>query len=183
METDNTDNAETTAFPDSQPESLQPKWRRDFPIDIEADEFGARRDFTRFMVLTSLSFVVGQFWIALKTLFRRGGNSPRQRLIAIDEIAVGEARSFFFPTERDPCLLIRASENVFHAYSSECTHLMCPVRPELDRNRLRCPCHEGYFEVETGRPIAGPPRRPLPMIVLEIEGGSIYATGVQVRPS
>lgn len=178
-----TEKSEMARFPDGQPERRQPKWRRDFPIDIEADEFGARRDFTRFMVLTSLSFVVGQFWIALKTLFHRGDRSPRQRLAAIDEIAVGEARSFSYPTERDPCLLIRASENVFYAYSSECTHLMCPVRPELDRNRLRCPCHEGYFNVETGQPTAGPPRRPLPMIVLEIEGGSVFATGVEVRPS
>ena len=25
-----------------------------------------------------------------------------------------------------------------------------------------CPCHHGKFDVETGEPIAGPPRRPLP---------------------
>jgi Rieske Fe-S protein len=178
-----TDNTEKTRFPDAQPEHRQPKWRRDFPIDIEADEFGARRDFTRFMVLTSLSFVVGQFWIALRTLFRRRDAPPRQRLAAVDEIPVGQARAFSYPTERDPCLLIRASESEFYAYSSECTHLMCPVLPELNRNRLRCPCHEGYFEVATGRPVAGPPRRPLPMIALEIERGGVYAVGVEVRPT
>ena len=59
-----------TAFPDGRPESEQPKWRRDFPIDVEADEYGARRDFTKFMVLTSLAFACGQFWIALQSLFR-----------------------------------------------------------------------------------------------------------------
>jgi Rieske Fe-S protein len=31
----------------------------------------------------------------------------------------------------------------------------------------------------TGRPIAGPPQRPLERILIEIRGGDIYATGVQ----
>jgi Rieske Fe-S protein len=178
-----TENADGMRFPNGQPEHLQPKWRRDFPIDIEVDEFGARRDFTRFMVLTSLAFVVGQVWIGLQALFGRREKPPRKRVGAIDEISVGEATGFSYPTDHDPCLLIRASKDLFYAYSSECTHLMCPVRPELDRNCLRCPCHEGYFEVETGRPTAGPPRRPLPKILLQIEGNDIYATGVEVHPS
>ena len=178
-----TESVEATNFPDGQPEHLQPKWRRDFPIDIEADEFGARRDFTRFMVLTSLAFVVGQFWIGVQTLFRRREKGQRQQIATVDKISVGQAISFSYPTDHDPCLLIHASESVFYAYSSECTHLMCPVRPELDRNCLRCPCHEGYFEVETGRPTAGPPRRPLRRILLEIDDGKIYATGVEVRAS
>ena len=35
---------------------------------------------------------------------------------------------------------------------------------------IRCPCHEGYFDLDTGRQIAGPPRRPLPRIMLEVRG-------------
>jgi Rieske Fe-S protein len=58
---------------------------------------------------------------------------------------------------------------------------MCAVRPEMDRDRLHCPCHAGYFDLATGRPIAGPPRRPLPRIVLEQRDGSIYAIGVERR--
>ena len=37
-----------------------PKWRRDFPIDSPQDQYVARRDFMKFMVLTSLAFAVGQ---------------------------------------------------------------------------------------------------------------------------
>jgi Rieske Fe-S protein len=56
------------------------------------------------------------------------------------------------------------------------------VVPELGRGRLRCPCHHGFFEAQDGRPIAGPPRRPLARIVLrEGEDGTIYATGVELR--
>ncbi len=53
-----------TVAPDGRPESEQPDWRRDFPIDVPEDDYVARRDFTKFMGLTSLAFVVGQFWIA-----------------------------------------------------------------------------------------------------------------------
>lgn len=170
------------AFPNGRPESEQPKWRRDFPIDVEADEYGARRDFTKFMVLTSAAFAFGQFWIALQSLFRRRGTA-RKRIAAVSDIAVGQAVSFHYPTKLDPCLLIRQSEEDFVAYSSQCTHLMCPVRPDLKHNRLHCPCHEGYFDATTGKPTAGPPRRPLPRIELSIEGGEVYATAIEERTS
>lgn len=171
-----------TTFPDGRPEQAQPKWRQDFPIDLEADEYGARRDFAKFMVLTSLAFACGQIWIALLSAFR--GRSPKEmRVAAIDDVPVGEALRFHYPTPRDPCVLIRSSESEFLAYSSLCTHLMCPVRPEIDHARLHCPCHEGYFDLGSGRPIAGPPRRPLPRIRLRIDRGVVYATGVEVRAS
>lgn len=171
-----------SAFPDGRSEGEQPKWRRDFPIDIEADEYGARRDFTKFMVLTSLAFACGQVWIALQSLFRPGG-FDRRRIAAVEDLAIGEALAFQYPTERDPCLLIRRNEDQFVAFSSQCTHLMCPVRPEIENNQLHCPCHEGYFDATTGKPTAGPPRRPLPWIVLRIENGAVFATGVEERLS
>ena len=48
------------------------------------------------------------------------------------------------------------------------------------RRRLECPCHEGYFSVEDGHVIQGPPPRPLPRIELERSGGQLYASGVTV---
>ena len=54
--------------PDGRPYSDQPQWRNDFPIDWPQDEFVARRDFTKFLVLTSFAFVAGQ------VLCRRGRN-------------------------------------------------------------------------------------------------------------
>jgi Rieske Fe-S protein len=46
---------------------------------------------------------------------------------------------------------------------------------------LHCPCHEGLFDLRSGRPIAGPPRRPLPRIVLEVRERDVYAIGVEQR--
>jgi Rieske Fe-S protein len=178
----NVEHAPVSAFPDGRPEGEQPKWRRDFPIDVEADEYGARRDFTKFMVLTSLAFACGQFWIALQSLFRPG-KVDALRIAAVDDLTIGEAIAFHYPTERDPCLLIRQTDDQFVAFSSLCTHLMCPVRPELEHDRLHCPCHEGYFDAKTGKPTAGPPRRPLPRIELRIENGAVFATGVEERSS
>ena len=43
--------------PDGRPSDEQPKWRKDFPIDTAQDNYVARRDFTKFMVLISGSFV------------------------------------------------------------------------------------------------------------------------------
>lgn len=170
------------AFPDGQPEDQQPKWRRDFPVDVEADEYGARRDFTKFLVLTSLAFVCGQVWIALLSVFRRRTYAEK-RLIALAELPVGGVIPFHFPTDRDPCLLIRTSDEELLAYSSLCTHLMCPVLPKLHEKHLHCPCHEGFFDVSTGRPAAGPPRRPLPRIRVEVREGVVYALAVEERMS
>jgi Rieske Fe-S protein len=46
---------------------------------------------------------------------------------------------------------------------------------------LHCPCHEGYFDLRTGRNIAGPPPRPLPKIALEIDGDDVFAVGIEER--
>jgi Rieske Fe-S protein len=112
------------------------------------------------------------------------GRSPGElRIASVDELEIGHAVTFHYPKSRDPCLLIRQSEDEFLSYSSLCTHLMCPVRPEVEHSRLHCPCHEGYFDLATGRPTAGPPRRPLPRIQLRIDRGEIYATNVEARMS
>ena len=69
----------------------------------------------------------------------------------------------------------------FVAFSQSCTHLSCAVIPKVEEGVFFCPCHEGYFDLRTGRNIAGPPPRPLPRIVLEIEGEDIYAVRVDER--
>lgn len=167
--------------PDGRPPEAQPKWRKDFPIDTAQDTYVARRDFTKFMVLISGSFVAGQAWIALKTLGGKGAGPGPRPIARVGEIAVGQAAIFAYPGEHDTCLLVRAGEDEFLAYSNKCSHLSCPVTPDVGSGRLLCPCHHGSFDLATGRPLAGPPRRPLARIVLEVRDGTIYATGVEER--
>ncbi|HMN41061.1 MAG TPA: Rieske 2Fe-2S domain-containing protein [Phycisphaerales bacterium] len=167
--------------PDGRPSDEQPKWRRDFPIDTAEDNYVARRDFTKFMVLISGSFVAGQAWIALKTLGGAKSGAGRAEIARVDDLAVGQAAVFSYPREHDTCLLVRSGEREFLAYSNKCSHLSCAVIPDVKTGRLLCPCHHGSFDLATGRPLAGPPRRPLARIVLEVQGGTVYATGVEER--
>jgi nitrite reductase/ring-hydroxylating ferredoxin subunit len=169
-----------TVPPDRGAMDNQPKWRQDFPIDTPQDGYVARRDFTKFMGLTSFAFVVGQFWIALQNRWRKGrGSAPVLAVGRLGDLPVGKAMTFHYPTETDPAILLRPDAETLLAYSSQCTHLQCPVLPEMEAGRLHCPCHAGYFELRTGRPTAGPPRRPLPRIKLEVRGGMIYASGFE----
>lgn len=168
--------------PDGKPYHDQPQWRNDFPIDWPQDELVARRDFTKFLVLTSFAFAVGQVWIAVENIARRRRGQPPIRMIAkLDAIPVGGALTFAYPEPHDDCILVRTAQQRFVAYSQKCTHLSCAVTPQPNQNRLYCPCHHGSFDLATGAPTAGPPRRPLPRIKLEIRDGAIYATGVEVR--
>jgi len=170
----------TSVGPDGRPLSEQPAWRQDFPINWPQDHYVARRDFAKFLGLTSLAFVVGQFWIVVKNWGRsRRGAPPVQPIAQLTEVPVGGAKVFHYPTETDPCILLRTGEQSFLAYDQKCTHLSCAVIPEMKQGRLRCPCHHGFFDLATGRPLAGPPRRPLPRIRLEIRDGVVYATGIE----
>jgi nitrite reductase/ring-hydroxylating ferredoxin subunit len=169
-----------TVPPDRGAMEDQPKWRQDFPIDKPQDGYVARRDFTKFMGLTSLAFVVGQFWIALQNRLRNiRGDLPVLAVARLDELPVGGAKAFHYPSETDPAILLRPESETLLAYSSQCTHLQCPVLPEIESGRLHCPCHAGYFDLRTGAPTAGPPRRPLPRIRLQLRDGIIYANGFE----
>ena len=171
-----------TLAPDGSSLAEQPKWRRDFAIDWPEDHHVARRDFAKFLVLTSGAFVAGQAWIAAQSLVRSRRPVPgRKRIAAVADVPVRSAMMFDYPNEHDTCLLIRLAEDQFVAFSQKCTHLSCAVVPEVEKGVLRCPCHEGYFDLATGRNIAGPPPRPLPRIELVIEGGEVYAVGVEAR--
>ena len=178
------DREQITIAPDFRPLESQPAWRQDFPIDWPQDVYVERRDFMKFMVLTSLAMAVGQFWIAAQNWLRqRQGAPPMARIASLNEVAVGGTLTFNYPGEHDPCVLVRVSATELVAFSQKCTHLSCAVIPQPDRGLFHCPCHEGYFDLRTGRPTAGPPRRPLPRITLDVRGGEIYATGVEWRAS
>jgi Rieske Fe-S protein len=173
---------QVTIAPDWRPMSEQPAWRNDFPIDWPQDHYVERREFMKFMVLTSLALTVGQFWIAAQNWWRRHRGVPEIRRVAsLSDVPVGGVLTFTYPDERDDCVVARTSERELVAYSQECTHLSCAVRPLVDRGVIHCPCHEGYFDLRSGRPLAGPPRRPLAVVHLEVRGNEIYAIGIEER--
>src|SRR6188768_3818220 len=78
--------------PDFAPADAQPAWRQDFPIDWPQDLYVERRDFMKFLVLTSAAFTLGQLWIVAQNWFRkRTGRPGIQRIAAVDDLDVGHA--------------------------------------------------------------------------------------------
>src|SRR5262245_48817540 len=146
-------------YPDGRALSQQPHWRQDFATDAPEDDHVSRREFTKFLVLISGAFLTGQCWIALMSLIRQP-RPPLERSIArLEGVPDGGVVQFRYPTQDDPCVLIRLGGDRLVAYSQACTHLSCAVIPEPEKGWIHCPCHEGYFDLENGRPIAGPPVR------------------------
>jgi nitrite reductase/ring-hydroxylating ferredoxin subunit len=171
-----------TIAPDWRPMEDQPRWRTDFPIDWPQDHYVERREFVKFLFLTSLAFAAGQLWIGAHDWWRRRRPSPPARRVAtLAEIPVGGVVTFGYPGPDDDCVLARPRADTLVAYGQKCTHLSCAVVPRVEQGLLRCPCHEGWFALASGRPVAGPPRRPLPLVRLELRGDDIYATGVEER--
>ena len=168
--------------PDGRPLDEQPAWRQDFPIDWPQDQYVERRDFVKFLTLTSFAFVVGQVWIAGKSWLRqRTPPADARRIASRHDLTVGGSLVFAYPGEHDTCLLVRLAEAEFVAFSQKCTHLSCAVIPRPHEGVFHCPCHEGLFDLRTGAVIAGPPPRPLPRVNLEARGDDIYATGIDLR--
>jgi len=171
-----------TIAPDWRPMTQQPVWRQDFPIDWPQDHYVERRDFMKFMVLTSLALTVGQVWIGAQNWWRRRrGALEIRRIASLDELPVGGVMTFTYPGPQDDCVLVRTPEDALVAYSQKCTHLSCAVRPRVEEGVVHCPCHEGYFDLRSGRPVSGPPRRPLALVHLRVQDGVIYASGVEER--
>jgi Rieske Fe-S protein len=134
-------------------------------------------------MLTSLPFALLQVGLAVSNWWRRSrGRLPVKAVARLDEVPVGGSVGFNYPSGHDPCLLVRPDEGTVLAYSQKCTHLGCPVAPEVSRKRFFCPCHLASFDLATGRPLAGPPRRPLPRVTLENRKGVLYAVGLEINP-
>ena len=95
------------------------------------------------------------------------------------ELRDGEVRLFRYPDHKSPCLLVKLAGDIV-AFSQKCTHLACPVIPDVEAEKFLCPCHKGAFDMHTGAPLSGPPRKPLPHVrVVCSEDGTMTATGIQ----
>jgi Rieske Fe-S protein len=159
--------------------SNRPLWTEEFSVHASEDAYVQRRQFTKFLVLTSFGMVAGNAWIWVRSLFAEPHPAYPEAVIArADDIAAGGVKLFHYPTANDPAILVRKRDGQLAAFSQKCTHLSCAVYYAAEKNRLECPCHEGYFSVDDGRVLQGPPPRPLPQIRVEERGGQVVATGV-----
>lgn len=156
------------------------RWREDFPINWENDEYITRREMVKYLALGSLTIAGANFLLAGVPRLLASPPMPRMRVALASSLAPGSSLLFRYPAEEDPCILVKQKDGNLVAYSSVCTHLSCAVIHDSKENTLYCPCHNGFFTVAEGRPYAGPPTRRLPRIRLEQQGDDIFAVGVEV---
>jgi Rieske Fe-S protein len=156
-----------------------PAWKEDFPISWVDDDFVTRREFTKSLVWVSCASFAANLALVAQASVAGRDDLPEMKVARRDDVPVGAARVFHYPDETSPCLLVRLEADRFVAFAQKCTHLGCPVLYEERTRRLECPCHEGFFECETGRVLSGPPPRPLPVVALEQRGDEIWAIGMK----
>ena len=160
------------------PSRAGPRWREDFPIRWERDHYVTRRELAKFLTLGSGILVAANAATLLAGRVPHAEETPRLRIANASQVPEHGSVLFRYPTDADPCILVRTPEGALAAFSQVCTHLSCAV--VYEEGALKCPCHEGVFECSEGRPVAGPPIRSLPRVRLQLIGDEVFATGVDV---
>lgn len=160
-----------------------PQWREDFPVRWEDDHYVTRRELAKFLTLGSALLVGANAAVAIAGRTRSQAVYAPKRVASASAVGPGESLLFRYPSDEDPCILVRTKRGSLAAFSQVCTHLSCAVIYRAADDHLYCPCHEGLFDCEGAsggaRPIAGPPERPLPRIALETRGDDVFAVGVE----
>src|ERR1051326_9177238 len=115
-------------------EKQEPLWRDEFSSQSATEKYVARRQFAKFLVLTSLGMFIGNLWILVRSWFVHAPSFVPQRVARMDEIPVGQVKLFSYPSSEDPCIMIRIAKDRFVAYSQKCTHLSCADRKSTRLN-------------------------------------------------
>lgn len=159
--------------------SSAPLWQDEFSVFTADERYVNRRQFTKFLTLTSLAMFAGNLWVLLRSWLARAPVYPAAEVARLGEVPVGGVKVFQYPETNEPCILVRTAEDAYVAYSQKCTHLSCAVYYERAKNRLECPCHQGFFSIADGSVLQGPPQRALPRVVLERRGGALVAVRME----
>ena len=166
------------AGPELEPGDV-PLWREEISFRDAEERYVARRQFGRFLILTSGAMFAGNVWIWLRSRIHKVASFIAQPIARTDELPVGGVKAFSYPGPNDPCLLIRRGQDEYVAFEQKCPHLSCAVIYSRERDRLECPCHEGYFSANSGAELQGPPPRPLARIRLERRDDELVAVAVE----
>ncbi|MFN2331953.1 MAG: arsenate reductase (azurin) small subunit [Halomonas sp.] len=104
---------------------------------------------------------------------------PRDVIARLGELSVNQPLYFNYPDNRSPCVLIRKGREVkggvgpdqdVVAYSTQCTHMGCPVNYDQEEETFKCPCHYSIFDPDNaGQMVIGHATESLPRIILEYD--------------
>lgn len=153
----------------------EPLWREEFSVSKADERYVNRRQLAKFLTLGSLGMFAGNLWILVRSWFHKAPDFAPSVIAKAGEIPVGSVKLFEYPKPGEQCIMVRAAEETYVAYSQKCTHLSCAVYYAREHDRLECPCHQGYFSILDGSVLQGPPTRPLPRVVLDRKGDELIA--------
>lgn len=140
-----------------------------------------RRSFLKTVVGASVTLGLATLPFSAIALNKKEDDLNRQKITRLKDLPKDSSMNFNYPTADEPAILVHTKDGKLKAYNNKCTHLQCPVFYEKEESVLLCPCHRGFFSVDNGQPLAGPPQRELPLIELEVKDGFVYAIGRKVR--
>ena len=115
---------------------------------------------------------------------------PRKHIGTASHLSEHSPLRFSYPDPASPCLALKTGAAVpggvgpnadIVAYSTQCTHMGCPLAYDVGSKTFKCGCHFSMFDAEKeGQMICGQATEDLPRIALEYDGktGRLTAVGV-----
>ncbi len=103
----------------------------------------------------------------------QAATEPAETRVALAELPLGKRVRVLH--RGDPVELVRSAEGV-QARSLVCTHQGCEVAWRDGVSAYVCRCHEGRYDA-AGRPILGPPARPLRTLTIARQGDFVVLGG------
>ena len=92
--------------------------------------------------------------------------------LSIDPAAVPQKGFAGFVTADGVPVMVGRKGSGYLAYDGRCTHMGCPVSPDVLTGGFYCPCHAGRYDA-TGTPVSGPPKAPLAKLAVVPEGDKL----------
>lgn len=114
---------------------------------------------------------------------------PDTRIVNINALKENTPHDFSYPDASSPCQLIKLGHAVpggigpdadIVAYSTQCTHMGCPLTYDSDTREFKCGCHFSIFDAEqAGEMVTGQATENLPRILLSLsDKGDIHAISI-----
>ena len=84
-----------------------PQWQEDFPIKWDDDHYVTRRELAKFLSLGSGLLACASIGLAVAAGSRVLRVYETKRICSASALSAGNSLLFRYPTERDPCILVR----------------------------------------------------------------------------
>ena len=133
------------------------------------------------VALPVAGFILAPFFERHKEVWRSVGKMDSFKIGTTTAVQYEDASPLPWAgvTARSAAWLRRVDADTFIAFSTNCTHLGCPVRWLAEADLFMCPCHGGVY-YNDGTVAAGPPPAPLPRYQVRVLNGDVQILTAQI---